>query len=390
MGYLYRKPITINKTSVSGTHTNYVMLVNITSDANLTYGIDENSHIQNSSGYDLTFFDSDGVTELDFERERYVAATGSSISWIKIPSISDSANKTIYMYYGNEDITTKQENITATWSGHSFSCRCDPDYVDATGKSTLTNYGADDTTAGKIDEAFDFDSSTNAAITTNYSGLKTANNFTISCWFYARSMSYAKHILWQGINTANGWGSSSPQEEIHLSIGNYNNSAGTNNLVSFFLGDDQESASDPINITYSTSTTNTWRHAAVRVTGLGSSPSAELYINGVSVGSDTGATSDTGRSTWNRGLYIGNCGTGNRGFYGYIDEIQIAESDLGAGWIKTHYNNVNSPSTFYTIGAEESATPSTGYAHSVNGVAGASIASINGIPVANIAKVNGV
>jgi hypothetical protein len=47
-------------------------------------------------------------------------------------------------------------------------------------------------------------------------------------------------------------------------------------------------------------------------------------------------------------------------FYtGRIDELRISNIVRSTTWMSTEYNNQNSPSTFYTIGAEEIPTVAT-------------------------------
>ncbi|MHA2211243.1 MAG: LamG-like jellyroll fold domain-containing protein, partial [Candidatus Thorarchaeota archaeon] len=63
---------------------------------------------------------------------------------------------------------------------------------------------------------------------------------------------------------------------------------------------------------------------------------------------------------------IGNWQTGtydNRFFNGKIDEIRMTELVLSDGWIETEFNNQVNPSTFYTIGSEQSnvAAPEVAY-----------------------------
>jgi hypothetical protein len=41
-------------------------------------------------------------------------------------------------------------------------------------------------------------------------------------------------------------------------------------------------------------------------------------------------------------------------FKGGIDEVRISSTPRSAGWIATEYSNQNSPSTFLTIGVQES------------------------------------
>jgi len=58
------------------------------------------SHKLKSDGSDLLFVDSDGITLLPFWNETAFNLVNTKI-WVKVPSIPDAVNKTIYMYYGN-------------------------------------------------------------------------------------------------------------------------------------------------------------------------------------------------------------------------------------------------------------------------------------------------
>jgi hypothetical protein len=44
----------------------------------------------------------------------------------------------------------------------------------------------------------------------------------------------------------------------------------------------------------------------------------------------------------------------DRNYIGAIDEVHISNVALSNDWIKTEYNNQNSPGTFYTIGSQTS------------------------------------
>ena len=58
-------------------------------------------------------------------------------------------------------------------------------------------------------------------IQTSSNELQTANDFTISLWFKADATNFGHHLLWQGYNTAQGWGQPSDplQQEMHISMG---------------------------------------------------------------------------------------------------------------------------------------------------------------------------
>jgi hypothetical protein len=72
-----------------------------------------------------------------------------------------------------------------------------------------------------------------------------------------------------------------------------------------------------------------------------------LYVNGTA-GSATTYTPDAGGN-----LCIGcYANSASYTWKGIIDDFRYSNTNRSADWIKTEYNNQNSPSTFYTMGAE--------------------------------------
>ena len=113
----YRQNITINKAYVNGTGvtlTNFPVLVSIT-DTYLT-----SSQVQ-SNGNDILFTASDGVTKLPHEIENFTQGTGTLVAWVNVPSVTNSTNTTIYMYYGN--LTVTQPAKCDRGLGFQLQCR---------------------------------------------------------------------------------------------------------------------------------------------------------------------------------------------------------------------------------------------------------------------------
>ena len=109
--WTYRKAITIDADQVSASLANFPLLVS-TNDTHLLAQAE-------STGVDIFFTEDDGITPLDFEIESY-SDTTSLVAWVRIPSLSDTTDTTIYMYYGNSSATSSLENPTFVW---------DTDYV---------------------------------------------------------------------------------------------------------------------------------------------------------------------------------------------------------------------------------------------------------------------
>ena len=94
-GWSYRKKITIDNTYVDSDLTDFPVLVNFASDAD----IGANAL---SSGNDIRFTSSDGTTLLKYEREAFaVSGSASGTFWVKVPTVAGSADTEIYLYYGN-------------------------------------------------------------------------------------------------------------------------------------------------------------------------------------------------------------------------------------------------------------------------------------------------
>ena len=73
---------------------------------------------QNTNGYDIIFTDVTGATQLDHEIESYNPATGRVVAWVRIPTLSSTADSAIYMWYGNSSVTTSQSNPAGVWKGY--------------------------------------------------------------------------------------------------------------------------------------------------------------------------------------------------------------------------------------------------------------------------------
>ena len=87
--WLYRKSIVLKEnsgTTLSGYEVNFIVSF-ASSKMNATFS-------------DLRFTDQDKLTPLPFWIESYNASSAASV-WVKVPAISASGTRTIYMYYGN-------------------------------------------------------------------------------------------------------------------------------------------------------------------------------------------------------------------------------------------------------------------------------------------------
>jgi len=208
---------------------------------------------------------------------------------------------------------------------------CGGDPCPGVTKKLILNVSCDYWIDGKFGKALEFDGSDDY-IQTPSNELQTTNNFTIELWFKADNTSFAGHLIWEGEVTGNGWGGWDPnyEQEIHISIGElWYGSQTRDDKFCFFLGDRSEgSDSGALQISTDFTDTTNWHHVLVTVYDLDSSPVAELFLDGVSIGTNTGTTTITNRANWDTNLRIGKPGTDERYFNGTIDNVRIYNKAL--------------------------------------------------------------
>jgi hypothetical protein len=356
-GYNFGKQIRINASQVSGSGslTDFPMLVNLTDNDLRTTA--NGGSVENSNGYDIVFTLDDCATILDHQIEKYDATTGEYVAWVRIPSLSGTTDMDVGMFYGNSAIAT-DPSTTNTWDSDYISIyHLHDDFLDATATGNNgTNNGSTDGT-GIIGDGQDFDG-TNDYIQTTSGELQTEDDFTISAWFNADDITM-RHIIWQGISTQNGWGSGglATEQEMHLSTGGCCLPAEISDLVSAYLGvEDDEDDAEVLNAQVSFTDVTNWHYGVATYSDLSGTPGIELFIDGASVDTDGGvADASTARNNWDTNLRIGRPGASERYFDGMIDEVRVSSVVRSDDWIATEYNNQNSPGTFYNVSAQASA-----------------------------------
>ncbi|MEE8264025.1 MAG: DUF2341 domain-containing protein, partial [Gammaproteobacteria bacterium] len=106
----FRKALSIDQGKVTATLTDFPVLVNLGSDADLAADAQPDFD-------DILFTSDDGTTKLNHEIEKYNATTGELVAWVKVPTLSSTADTVLYMYYGNGTIGN-QENPSGVWDAN--------------------------------------------------------------------------------------------------------------------------------------------------------------------------------------------------------------------------------------------------------------------------------
>ena len=347
----YRKMITIDHTKVgSGTadEANFPVLINLASDSNLA------AHAL-ASGNDILFTASDGATVLSYEREKYTSGTGALVAWVKVPTLSHTADTVLYVYYGNSG-ASDQQNKTAVWDSnfklvyHLGDAGPTTAYDSTTsGNNGTQNGGVTFGSTGQIDGATTYNNPANAA----NQFIATASQ-PLGSSAYSGSYTYSLWVDITGAYVTTGGGADGSGTFI------LDRTTASSPLVSLKLVgtawyyqtryDDNTFPAGPSGGTFAA---NTWTH--IEMVRDFANNLFRLYVNGAQVST---VASDPTKSLTPPAPQLGRhatATTGTPGVNGLIDEFRISGVARSADWIATEYTNQFSPSTFYSLSAE---TPS--------------------------------
>jgi hypothetical protein len=353
----YRKQITIDHTKVSGASTlsSFPMLFSVT-DNDLKY-TGSGGKVGKADGTDILFTSSDGTTKLDHEIEKYASTTGETITWVEIPSLSPSTDTIIYIYYGNSGASDQQNaagvwdsNYQGVWHLPNGSSLGALDSTSNDNDGTINSAGA---VTGKIDGGASFNGSSHSI--SKSSAVATTTSITMSGWFYTGSTAGVQPVATvQGADDGNMYRLILYQGKVQ--------------------GQKQSSGGSVLAAT-SDYTTNQWTYAAVVFSG---DITVTPYINGTVGTPGPGSGLPTSLTQ----TFIGKTVSADEYMNGNLDEIRISNVARSADWIATEYNNQNSPSTFYAVGAENTPRSATTpgvkvYAPSREGSGSATIALVD-------------
>lgn len=346
-----RKQITIDYTQVSGSSdlTDFPLLISLGVDSDLAADAQADAD-------DIVFTSADGTTILAHEIEYFDESTGELQAWVQIPTLSHTANTVIYMYYGNSG-TSSQQNMTGVWHSNykmvqhlqESPANNTAGHLDSTSNGIHgTPQGFDSTstsntnTTGIIDGADIFDGSNDFVDLGNVLGF--TSSFSASAWVYMEDYASCGNYY---INKLGGSGA----RDWSLM-----------NECGGFLFRISENASTVVN-QYSSVDPSLYQNEWVHLVGVynASTQKLDIFVNGVNTSANPSLVAPTSINATSNAVRIGSRQSDSSYFDGKLDEVRVLNIPLSADWIATEFNNQDSPSTFYTVGTEESDSgPSAG------------------------------
>jgi hypothetical protein len=326
----FRQPITINHASVDATLTDFPVLVKISGTTNplFTKAL--------TTGRDIVFTNSDGMTKVSHEVESYDSVAGNLVAWVRIPSLSNTVDTPIYMYYGCTTATT-QETKYGTWDS-SFvmvmhmkeTSGLHRDSTSVSNDALSLIVSQEGAQIGAADGADRF-----------YVNIPGISNEVVSVETKSMSTSAGTISLLASEDASHG----ATRSYMYFT----RSTATTGRLMLFDLYGTLEAG---VSATSAVVTTflipvKTWHYYTLSWSGT----NYVVYADGASVNSGTMTALPSIASY----ASIGNDGfaPAYEGWAGIIDEVRVSSSQRAATWISTESHTLLSPSTFYSLGAEQ-------------------------------------
>ncbi|MFA6146357.1 MAG: DUF2341 domain-containing protein [Patescibacteria group bacterium] len=326
----YRWPVTLDNTA-GGALSDYQMKINDLDTQTLI-----SAGKMKSDCADIRFIDSDLTTALNYWVEPGTCNTATTDIWVKVPSISASSTKTIYLYYGNsaaDSVSSTTNTFIRELSGTVGTWNFDEgtglvaNDTSGGGNTGTVSAGAAWTSSGKFGNAIDF-TAANSSVNLGKvpTGLTKTTSHTASLWVKGNEVSsHLKFPLSIGLST--------------LVVGTSTNKI----LVTRYSADPAcggEGGHDSISAgTYDWST---WHHLVF--TYNGDNTYDKIYVDGTDV---TTPTTGWCISNGNDTVFGYDLVLATLKWNGLIDDIEIYNTALTAPEITDLYNNHGYATTNY-------------------------------------------
>lgn len=334
----YRVKITVDNTKVDADLTNFPVYVDL---ADLP--AEFHANVNQTDARDIRVTTSDEITEVAREVVFYDSATDTGELHFLAPAVANASNTDFYIYYGNAAATEPAAGAANgknnVWTNgyaavYHFQEAVNNDVDGYTDSTANTNHGqgvsmGTAAPAGKLaGNAVEFDGTDYISVPDDAS-LDITTDIAMEAWVFCDA-TVNNGILMKG-SLLDSQGSYSLIVAT-AGVGWYTRLNGT-------IGASGE-------LSGGTPDTTNWHYIVAYREGS----TFKLRVNGVEIGSDTYSTAIT---TNNDSLIIGGYLNSTVLFNGKQDEVRISNDGRTAAWYDATYNNQNSASTFYAVGAEE-------------------------------------
>lgn len=366
----YRVTVTVNNAQVDADLTNYPVYVDLST---LPAGFHTNVK---SDGSDIRVTAGDGTTELPREVVIYDGATDTGELHFKASSVASATDTEFYIYYGNAGAsdyaradTYGTENVWNSSYRAVYHLQEDGNttsggYLDSTANDrhstgvALTN--ASDVT-GKLGRSQDFNGSSQyiSMVAGTLSLASATTEISMQAWINSDSTGDKNDPIISGRSSTND------PPIMTLGLG-YDGADNADTGFAAYIIRDNGGAGLAHSHDNTNLSTDTWN--MIHFT-RNSSKGKVLYVNGVSEVSGTdaltsGITSSIDAIGAERRWIQDAFATASRRYFdGEIDEVRVYSGALTAAWVDAEYSNHNTPTTFYTVGSQE--TPSAATASTV-------------------------
>ena len=244
-----KQKITIDNTKVSATLTDFPVRVHITDGANAIFSTPQ------ADGDDIVFYDEgDCATQLKHDKVAYDQTSSSEflLYYVKVPTVSSSADTEIYMYYGDATAVSTEDEAN-TWDSNFMMVQTMEDVTDSTsnnndGTATGATQGTDRTKG----EYYDFDGLNDEITWGNNPGIDGKAQVTFEIYFetdnttadhalFSRESGGLKPLIWRDDTAFNsGRTDTYSYDEGTRAEGSTNQLANTNDRYAVFTFDGNE------------------------------------------------------------------------------------------------------------------------------------------------------
>lgn len=319
-----RRKVIFNNGNLTSSLTDFPVLISLNS-SNIDYTKTQNS------GQDIRFVDADGSTSLSYEIEKWDEA-GTSLVWVKVPSLANNNTDYIWMYYGNAGASDAQA-ATSVWDssfrGVWHMNNASSPALDSTSNNNdaSENNGVTFGATGKIGSATSYGGIDDYLSVTYNSSLNVPSGISLSAWVKTASTGRQDIISrYQSSGPYNGYG-------LVIDPGGLGCSG--DGLVGLWVADSNYLCGvTPVN-------DDQWHF----IQGTFNGTTGTIYVDGRY---DISGTLSANLAETAQNLKIGQESiSGSGSVDGEIDEVRISDAARSTSWVQAEYRSANNEMATY-------------------------------------------